>query len=366
MVKKQLVVFIVSIYVGNHECLSFFENSTSQHNDQLDDSEGINIVFGNKKTIPSNHTKFEHCRSVKIDSNGYMTCDCGFVHMYMAPCIHIMATLDNADYLIPELYHIRWWKTYNYYYDASFTPPTLQDTLHDVFTETKNNSFHPNGLYKGCNINNTGFLNQRFHLPSHELIHRQTLKAVCEYIQYYGYLKRDSKAYSVFLESQQDNTSEVDTTTFIVDGCEVMKHIASSQGIICGMGQNSLTKGHKTSYSQSLSQDDDIITMEQFIHTTTRNDFLSACESLYDAALNVNSVETVMDTIISKTAELNDQNSVLSNTDTGSMIMMNGFEGDGRKSNGKRLKRKAELDKNRRQSKGVFKRGDLNNTTGNF
>ena len=46
--------------------------------------------------------------------------------------------------------------------------------------------------------------------------------------------------------------------------------------------------------------------------------------------------------------------------------MMNGFEGDGRKSNGKRLKRKAELDKKRRQYKGVFKRGDLNNTTGNF
>ena len=72
-----------------------------------------------------------------------------------------------------------------------------------------------------------------------------------------------------------------------------------------------------------------------------------------------------MDTIISKTAELNDQNSVLSNTDTGSMIMLNGCEGNGRKSNGKRLKRKAELDK-KRQYKGVFKRGDLNNTTGNF
>ena len=168
------------------------------------------------------------------------------------------------------------------------------------------------------------------------------------------------------MESQQANTSEVDATTFIVDGCEAMKHISSSQGIICGMGQNNQTSGHKTSYSQSLSQDDDIITMEQFIHRTTRNDFLSACESLYDAALNANSVKTVMDTIVNTTAELNDRNSVVSNSDTGSMIMMNGFEGDGRKSNGKRLKRKAELDKKKRQRKGVFKRGDLNNTTGNF
>ena len=48
------------------------------------------------------------------------------------------------------------------------------------------------------------------------------------------------------------------------------------------------------------------------------------------------------------------------------MIMLNGFEGDGRKSKGTRLKRKAELVNKKGKYKSVFKRGDLNNTTGNF
>ena len=45
---------VISIYIGNYEWLviqrSFFESSTSKQNNQLDDNEGIDVVFGSKNT----------------------------------------------------------------------------------------------------------------------------------------------------------------------------------------------------------------------------------------------------------------------------------------------------------------------------
>jgi len=65
------------------------------------------------------HTQFDRVHIVTVDIEGFMNCTCGYVHQYLAPCRHLMAVLDNIEYLVPSLFHIRWWKHFNYYVDRN-------------------------------------------------------------------------------------------------------------------------------------------------------------------------------------------------------------------------------------------------------
>ena len=131
---------VQSIYIGKKEWLvmrkSFFETSRYKGNINDDDKEGLVDVFDSNNGFISKHLKFEHCRHVTLDNHGYMKCDCGWMSQYLAPCIHIMSILDDAEFIVPDLFHIRWWKQFNYYFDKPDIVPNLQDSLQTLFDDT--------------------------------------------------------------------------------------------------------------------------------------------------------------------------------------------------------------------------------------
>ena len=113
-----------------------------------------------KKEIESSPIKFDRCRLVTID-NGHMSCSCGNTQQYLMPCRHICAVIREKKYMVPELYHIRWFKTFGYFflheYSHELVPQTLP-TMTRIFNETKQNHFCKlTGRYKGPYVKDTQF-----------------------------------------------------------------------------------------------------------------------------------------------------------------------------------------------------------------
>ena len=69
-----------------------------------------NTISTDKCFKPS---KFKRVRVVSLDNN-FMTCSCGYPQRFLMPCVHIFTVLDKPEYLVPSLFHIRWWKHFNF------------------------------------------------------------------------------------------------------------------------------------------------------------------------------------------------------------------------------------------------------------
>ena len=67
----------------------------------------------------------------------------------------------RKKYLTPELYNIRWYKTFAYYFLQEFSKelvPTLLPTMTSIFNDSKSRDFSPiTGRYKGIYIKDTHF-----------------------------------------------------------------------------------------------------------------------------------------------------------------------------------------------------------------
>ena len=113
-----------------------------------------------KKQNESSPIKFDRCRLVSI-VNGYMSCSCGDTQQYLMPCRHICAVINKKEYMTPELYNIRWYKTFAYYFLQDFSKdlvPTLLPTMTSIFNDSKSIDFSPiTGRYKGIYIKDTQF-----------------------------------------------------------------------------------------------------------------------------------------------------------------------------------------------------------------
>ena len=135
-----------------------------------------------------------------------------------------------------------------------------------------------------------------------------------------------------------------------------------------GIGFDTTTVGNRSEYSQQTTQfsQDSVLDQDNqfktFYQSTSRHDFLSYCEALYDSCYGKDSVNDTLDMIKKKIASNNSESCVDSNIDSGTVTMLNGFDGDGRKTKaGGRYKRKAEMISSDHRRN--LKRGDLNNNT---
>ena len=109
----------------------------------------------------SSSIKFDRVRTVYIDVEGYMSCSCGYVQRMLMPCRHICSVLDKVENYVPSLFHIRWYKLFNYYYtkhDNESICPNTKDTLASMLYTTSENCYHMPGKYKGIFIKNTPFM----------------------------------------------------------------------------------------------------------------------------------------------------------------------------------------------------------------
>ena len=110
----------------------------------------------------SSEILYDRVRIVNIDCDGFMSCSCGKVQMYMMPCRHICAIIDKKEFYVPSMFHIRWHKMYNYYHGNNFGSKLATNSTHSInkiVTLTRNKCFRESGSYKGVYINDTEFLN---------------------------------------------------------------------------------------------------------------------------------------------------------------------------------------------------------------
>jgi hypothetical protein len=267
---------VTAIYIGNKTWLvirtSFFVDGDMGN---VDDHEGVTGVFDIGNDQSSNYTRFEHVRVVHINEHNRIHCDCGFVHGYMAPCIHIMAVIDDEAYLKPELYHIRWWKVFNYYYDRDYAPAQLQENLEKVFQNTIEQGFDANGKYRGCVVDDCSFVDKwSIDTDSERYL---IVRAVQTAILHEGYLCRGSDNYKKYMGGPSIETEIQNNVDFMNDDNDCPYHY---DGPVKGMGQLSQTGGSQSAYGEEQSQRP--LTIEEFTSQTTRTDFLANCALLFD------------------------------------------------------------------------------------
>jgi hypothetical protein len=76
------------------------------------------------------------------------------------PCSHILAVLEDIEYLTPSLVHIRWWKHFNYLFKEKLirSETSASTQLMKSFKNIQRNHFdHKSGMYKGILGENTDF-----------------------------------------------------------------------------------------------------------------------------------------------------------------------------------------------------------------
>jgi hypothetical protein len=95
-------------------------------------------------------------RKVQIDMEGFMTCTCSYCYHYLVPCRHMMVVLDKSENVKPNLFHIRWWEVFNYYYLSEYgkqAVPDLHGAIDDHFRNSPNWLFTSDMVFKGCPTN---------------------------------------------------------------------------------------------------------------------------------------------------------------------------------------------------------------------
>ena len=108
-----------------------------------------------------NNVKFDRVRIVSLDNHQFMSCSCGYVQRYFMPCRHICAVLNDIKYYDPAFFHIRWHKSFNYYYGNAFSKtlaPRINDTLNQTLDETRATSYRDSGTYKGVYMKHSQFI----------------------------------------------------------------------------------------------------------------------------------------------------------------------------------------------------------------
>jgi hypothetical protein len=98
-------------------------------------------------------TQYYRVRKVSIDCDGFMSCTCSYTYNYLAPCRHMMAVFQTSDYVVPSLYHLRWWEIFNYYYLTDFGKnqlPEVHANLDKAFGSIRTTQFNSERKFKGC------------------------------------------------------------------------------------------------------------------------------------------------------------------------------------------------------------------------
>lgn len=114
------------------------------------------------KSDHSTSIRFDRVRHVCIDREGYMSCTCGYVQRNLMPCVHICAVLGRKEYYLPSMFHVRWFKSFNYYYCQKFATdiaPATSVAVAKLLDTTRASQYHDaTGMYKGVDMTNNPFV----------------------------------------------------------------------------------------------------------------------------------------------------------------------------------------------------------------
>lgn len=123
-------------------------------------------------------------------TNGYMSCTCGYKKRFLMPCRHMCAIINDPKKYTPNLFHIRWYMTYNYYFKRPFAQqkvPGVAAALTEMHETTLKTGFNPStGEYRGVPVTNTLFLQS---LPPFEENLEETTSKTSK-LETYEFMKR--------------------------------------------------------------------------------------------------------------------------------------------------------------------------------
>jgi hypothetical protein len=150
-----------------------------------------NITIGNNQTqSQSIVTEFHRVRKVCISPEGYMSCTCPYSYQYLAPCRHMMVVLGSNEKVTCHLFHLRWWKAFNYYYLTDFGQSLVTDihtALEKALLQCRNTQFSSNGYYKGCHLIDTTEMSSNTDTNTAE---SDTIKKISNFSDMNGFIKK--------------------------------------------------------------------------------------------------------------------------------------------------------------------------------
>ena len=234
-------------------------------------------VSGQNKKL-SSELMFQRVRTVTIDTDGYMTCTCGYVQRMLMPCTHICAIIGDIEYYEPSMFHIRWYKMFNYYYrdkERNICCTKTNTAIEDLLQVTRANAYHSNGKYKGIHVKGTKFYTrcQSFHTCND--ITTKLLESIAKRVSDYGPIKMDNAMSLEEFEEREATMKELVPSNNANDIHE--------NDISMAFGGSSQVEGNLSQNAQLYSQDDyrPSIKEESFYNTALPlfNDMINTCQN---------------------------------------------------------------------------------------
>ena len=106
-------------------------------------------------------TRFIRVRVVTLTHSNHLTCDCGYPKRMLMPCVHICCIVEDILYYTIELFNLKWWKHFNYYYKlgSSKYDEQTRKSLDEALQKSRIDDFDSNnGKYLGVPLNGTPLL----------------------------------------------------------------------------------------------------------------------------------------------------------------------------------------------------------------
>ena len=184
--------------------------------------EDYNLCYVKRHKSP---TKFIRVRKVTIDqNNSFINCSCGYPKRWLMPCVHICCVINNKYHYTAELFHLRWWKFYQYLYQGDIKTNKNANTKANMqlsLSHTRNNHYdNSSGTYKGVPINGSCFkeqtnstLNQSLHIVNDSYM--KTMQSIMNMENDNKPLIKGSLSYSEY--EIDDNNSDDISHNFDID-----------------------------------------------------------------------------------------------------------------------------------------------------
>ena len=201
----------VTSYIGNYE---WHVMDKDMADFVIEDSKSHSNPNNKRKKVMSmdncHYTKFIRVRKVRVVSDKFITCSCGYVQRYLAPCRHVMAVLQKREFVIPSLFHIRWFKQFHYYFGNDICPEEMKEvheSMKELFNKCHNEFYDNRGRYYGCNVQGNKFLLQKF-IDDESCEYSQVMKTINDYSMTKGPIKYGDKEFYNHLPWIEENEGE--------------------------------------------------------------------------------------------------------------------------------------------------------------
>ena len=106
----------------------------------------------------SKPTKFVRLREVSLSQDNFMSCTCNYPKRWLMPCVHICTVIDSCELYTADLFHLRWWKHFNYMFKKGHSKhdKLTRLSLEESVNLNRDNHFEQrDGKYKGIPLNGT-------------------------------------------------------------------------------------------------------------------------------------------------------------------------------------------------------------------